>query len=455
MIRSAARHAIIVGGGASGVLLAYQLLLNPASDFRVTLIERRSDIGRGLAYHSGNPEHLLNVRAANMSALPNEPDHFWRWLSAHGSNASLRADPYCFVARRIYGDYIASLIEPLMSNGRARHRLSIVQGECIGVTENPADTTVKLADGRRYVGNVAILATGHDTVKSNLTCYADPWAPPSATRVDKDATVLILGTGLTMVDYVLSLLRDGYKGPIVAISRRGLLSMAHRRVDPSRIDEADIPFGASTSRLLRWVRHRIEAHVAEGGDWRSWVDAIRPFTQRLWRELPLPSKRSFLEHVRPWWDVHRHRMAPEVETRITQALAAGRLVLIAARVTGIEPNVGGALIRYRRRGQGEITSLQVGTIVDCTGIVKDPRATTNPVIGSLLDKGLARVDPLQIGIETDTDCALINRDGLPSRRLFAIGPLTRAAFWEITAIPDIRNQCAALAAHLVHSQAEA
>jgi uncharacterized NAD(P)/FAD-binding protein YdhS len=170
--------------------------------------------------------------------------------------------------QRIYGDYIASLLEPLMSNGRATHRLSIVQGECVGVSENPTDTTVTLGDGRRYVGDVAILATGHDTAESSSTCYPDPWAPPPAARVDKDATVLILGTGLTMVDYVLSLLRDGYKGPIVAISRRGLLSMAHRRVDRALIDEAAIPFGASASRLLRWFRHRIDAHVAEGGDWR-------------------------------------------------------------------------------------------------------------------------------------------------------------------------------------------
>jgi uncharacterized NAD(P)/FAD-binding protein YdhS len=149
-------------------------------------------------------------------------------------------------------------------------------------------------------------------------------------------------------------------------------------------------------------------------------------------------------------------MAPEVETCITQALAAGRLALIAARVTGIEPNADGALVRYRRRGQSEIASLHVGTIVDCTGIVKDPRATTNPAVGSLLDAGLARVDPLHIGIEIGTNCAIIHRDGLPSRRLFAVGPLTRAAFWEIIAIPDIRNQCAALAALLVQShEAEA
>jgi uncharacterized NAD(P)/FAD-binding protein YdhS len=145
MSRSAARHAIIIGGGASGVLLAYQLLQNPASDLHVTLIERRPDIGRGLAYHTGNPEHLLNVRVANMSALPAEPDHFWRWLSTRRTDVPLCPDPYCFVPRRIYGDYIASLLEPLMSRGRASHDLRIVQGECVSVSENPADMTVTWA----------------------------------------------------------------------------------------------------------------------------------------------------------------------------------------------------------------------------------------------------------------------------------------------------------------------
>jgi uncharacterized NAD(P)/FAD-binding protein YdhS len=451
MSQFVARHAIIVGGGASGVLLAYQLLHNPASDLRVTLIERRPDIGRGLAYHTGNPEHLLNVRAANMSALPTEPDHFWRWVSTRRTDVPLCPDPYCFVPRRIYGDYIASLLEPLMLGERA-HELNIVQGECVSISENSTEVTVTLGDGRRYVSDIAILATGHDTAKSDLACHADPWAPPATAVFNTETTTLILGSGLTMVDYVLTLLRGENPGPIVAISRRGLLPKGHRRVDSVRIEESDIPFGASVGRLFRWFRQRSDAHVAEGGDWRSVVDAIRPFTQRLWQELPLASKRRFLEHARAWWDVHRHRTAPEVEARLGQAIASGRLTLMAAKVTDIEPNTGGALVRYRRRGQSEIASVQVETIVDCTGIVKDPRSATNPVVRSLLDQGLARVDPLHIGVELDANCGIINRDGVPSRRLYAVGPLTRAAFWEIIAIPDIRNQCAALAAHLINGR---
>ena len=443
----ASRHAIIVGGGASGALLAYQLLHRSPPDLRITLIEKRSDIGRGLAYQTANPEHVLNVRVANMSALPDEPDHFWRWLTSREGVPPPCPDPYCFVPRRIYGDYIASLLA--ISKGRSLHRLSIVQGTCIDVSDESSEVAVRLDDGRRYVGDIVVLATGHD-IRSRSPGYVDPWVPPSVAGVDPDATVLILGTGLTMVDYVQSLVHDGHRGPVVAMSRRGLLTKPHRRVDPIRIQEMEVPFGVGISQLLRWFRGRIDLQVAEGGDWRSVIDGLRPYTQRLWRELPPASKRRFLEHARAWWDVHRHRMAPEVEARITHALIDGRLTLMAAKVVGVEPNEAGARVRYRRRGQSEILSMQVGAIVDCTGIVKDPLASANPAVRSLFDRGLARVDPLHIGIETSADCAIVNRDGIPSRRLFAVGPLTRAAFWEIIAIPDIRNQCAELAAKLAH-----
>jgi uncharacterized NAD(P)/FAD-binding protein YdhS len=273
---------------------------------------------------------------------------------------------------------------------------------------------------------------------------------PSSAGIDPDSTILILGTGLTMVDYVQSVVQDGHRGPIVAMSRRGLLAKPHRRVDPANIEEADVLFGAGINHLLRWLRRRVETHVAQGGDWRGVIDGLRPYTQRLWRELPPASKRRFLEHARAWWDVHRHRMAPEVEARVTDAIRAGRLTVMAAKVASVEPNQAGARIRYRRRSQSELLSMQVGAVVDCTGIVKDPLASANPAVRSLFDRGLARVDPLHIGIETSADGAIVDRDGIPSRRLFAVGPLTRAAFWEIIAIPDIRNQCAELATRLAN-----
>ncbi|MDH2383633.1 FAD/NAD(P)-binding protein [Bradyrhizobium sp. CER78] len=441
------RHVIIVGGGASGVLLTYQLLHRSSCSLRVTLIEQRPDIGRGIAYHTGNPDHLLNVRAANMSALPDQPDHFWRWLVSRQDGIPICPDPYCFVPRRVYGDYIASLLDRGASDCADEQRLTIVHSRCIDVSSGPDEAVAALEDGRRIVGDTIVLATGHD-MRASSPGRVDPWTPPSAAPIDVNAAVLILGTGLTMVDYVLSLLRDGHRGPIIATSRRGLLARPHRRVDSMRIAEAEVPFGASIATLLSWIRARVAQHAAQGGDWRGVIDGLRPYTQRLWHELPLSSKRRFLEHARAWWDVHRHRMAPELESRITAALFSGQLNLMAAKVIKIEPNRDGAKVTYRRRGAAETHHLQVGAVVDCTGIVKDPTATPNSAVRSLFERGLACVDPLRIGIEIHPSCAIVDSEGVPSERLFAVGPLTRATFWEIIAIPDIRNQCAELAALL-------
>jgi uncharacterized NAD(P)/FAD-binding protein YdhS len=440
------RHAIVIGGGASGVLFAYQLLRQGSASFRVTLIERRSEIGRGLAYHTGNPDHLLNVRAGNMSALPEDPDHFVRWLAARNLCG---ADPYCFVPRRVFGDYIESLIQPLTAGERGSRGLTVINDECVAISEGRNGVMIRLAGGTRLSGDIAILATGHDSRHAPLACYADPWAPHSDVGIIGDSPLLIIGTGLTMVDFVLSRLREAHRGRIIAMSRRGLLSKAHRRIEPLRIDEAEVPFGASTSRLLGWLRDRVDAHCAEGGDWRSVIDGMRPFTQRLWRELPPRSRQRFLEHARAWWEIHRHRMAPEVEDRITNAIADGRLSLVAGKIVEIVPRADGARVIYRRRGRNQTDSLDVAAIVDCSGIVRDPSATTNPALRSLFAQGLARIDPLHVGVDVGSDGAIIDRDGAPSRRLFAVGPLTRSAYWEIIAIPDIRDQCAELASRLI------
>jgi uncharacterized NAD(P)/FAD-binding protein YdhS len=446
------RHVIIIGGGASGVLLACHLLRCPTDDLDVTLIEKRPDVGRGIAYHTANPDHLLNVRAANMSALPDQPDHFWRWLCARRDDGQLTwepcDDPFCFVPRRIYGDYIASLISPLLSDGDRPGGLRIVRGECISIDQGRYGVAIALADGSYHHGDFAVLATGHETAACCAGCYLDPWTPPADAGVDEDAKILILGTGLTMVDYVLSLVLAGHKGPIVALSRRGLLPRAHRSVPPLSIDQANVPFGADMTELIRWLRKLINDHREQGGDWRSVVDGIRPYSQQIWQRLSISARRRFLEHARASWDVHRHRMAPEVESRINAAIASGRLTVIAAKLCAIESGEAGALIRYRRRGANQIETMRFDKIVDCRGIGATPLKVVNPALCSLLEHGLARLDPLGIGLDVTSDCAIIDQLGIASERLFAVGPLTRATFWEIVAVPDIRNQCLALATRL-------
>jgi uncharacterized NAD(P)/FAD-binding protein YdhS len=439
---------LIVGGGASGVLLACHLLRGADADLHVTLIEKRSAIGRGMAYSTAQPGHLLNVRATNMSAYADDPLHFCRWLAARGGETcDGQGRPPLFAQRYLYGVYISELITPYLAGEDAK--LAIVHGEARSLSTGAQGVRIELDDGRQIEGDVAVLATGHDEIaRGGPACYVSPWESPSDAGIDKDASVLIRGTGLTMVDFVISLRAAGHRGPIYAVSRRGLLPQPHRQVEALPVDRSEIPFGASLVTLWRWLRRRAKEEVARGGDWRSVVDGIRPFTWEIWKQLPFDSKQRFLRHARAWWETHRHRMAPEIEAEINAALASGQLRILAAKTAAVEPSQAGARVTYRRRGRSETETLAVSRVAECTGVYTDPLATTNRLLKQLLDRGLARPDPLGIGIDVDDICAVRDRSGTASPLLYAVGPLTRAAFWEIMAVPDIRVQCAELARHL-------
>ena len=456
------RHIIIVGGGASGVLLACHLLRDPNNAISVTLIEKRQAIGRGMAYSTAQPGHLLNVRAANMSAFADDPLHFCRWLAEHDEDAhGHEPGPLTFAQRRVYGRYIAELITPHLAPPGGPGRLQVAYGEGRGITVTHSDTRITLDDGRCFVGDVAVLATGHDeAARGGPACYVNPWESPTASGIDPDSAVLIRGTGLTMVDFVVSLRAAGHRGSIHAMSRHGLLPQAHRAVAALPIDPRDIPFGKSLATLWRFVRRLAADAVAKGGDWRSAVDGIRPYTWEIWRKLPFDSKQRFLRHARAYWEVHRHRMAPEIDAEIKAALRAGQLQIVTAKTLDVVPTQPGARIVYRRRGKNEPETLDVAKVAECTGVYTDPFATTNPLLQQLIAQGLARPDPLGIGIDVSADCAVIDTSGAASSVLYGVGPFTRAAFWEIMAVPDIRVQCAELARHLLtrltgHAPAEA
>jgi uncharacterized NAD(P)/FAD-binding protein YdhS len=441
--------AIVVGGGASGALMALHLLRGGDSPIHVTLIENNPRIGRGIAYATANESHLLNIPAGAMSAIDGEPDHFCEWLCRRPeqqiASASPEATRCTFAQRTLYGEYLASLLAPYAAPGERQRRLSIVPTECVSIEDNRASVTAILADGARHSADFVVLATGHEVPTRRGRHYANPWTPPRDAGIEPHHRVLLVGTGLTMVDYVLSLEDAGHCTPIVAVSRRGLLPLAHRPATPVAFQQHEIPFGAGASVMLQWMRERAAAHTARGGDWREVFDGIRPFNQQIWSSLSPSARQQFLRHARPWWGIHRHRIAPQVEARIADALRSGRLVVMAAKVSDIGADGGGARVTYRRRGKFALETMQADKIVDCSGVVFVPYQPTNPAVRDLLARGHAQLDPLQIGLDVAADGAIVDRSGRASQRLFALGPLARAALWEITAIPEIRAQCARLA----------
>jgi len=436
------KRIVIIGGGASGTLIAYHLLRSSRGDIRVTIIEEASQLGFGLAYSTRDPGHLLNVRIGNMSALPDDPGHFCRWLARDRRVAVTEIDSEGFASRQAYGRYIAGLIDEV----RARHTgdggFEVKRGRCIGLWETPeGGVRARLANGRTIEADMAVIATGHDHDRSpRLT---NPWAPGESAQTDARAPILILGSGLTMVDYVWTLLANDHRGPIHVLSRRGLLPSIHQRVVPRQFRTTDLLPVNSLSQFLAWMR------AEAGDDWRSVIDGLRPHTQMLWQALSTQAKSRFLRHGRPWWDIHRHRMAPEIAKAIHGAIANGRLIVHAGKVSAVEQDDEGFSVRFRSRGSNRLDSLHVSRLVDCTGLPDNPALSHNPLTQHLLATGLARPEAIGLGLEFTRDCTLVAANGQASDRIYGVGPVTRPRFWEIIAIPDIRTQCAKVAEHIV------
>lgn len=436
-----ARHILIIGGGASGVLLAAHLLAREQPGLTVTLIERRDVLGCGLAYSTADPAHLLNTRVHSMSAFPDRPHHFGDWLTAQSDTAG----PQDFVSRTTYGRYLADLIAPWEGAATA---LTCRQGDCLRLVEEADGVTAHLADGSTIRATRAVLATGHVLPRrAPDDPVRDPWSRRS--DLDPAARVVILGTGLTMVDHVLSLLAAGHRGEIVAVSRRGLLPRAHRATTPLPLARSDVPIGAPLSAYAAWLRRLSREAQAQGGSWRDVMDGVRPHIRAIWRSLSTAERARFLRHGAAWWEVHRHRMPPASADRIRAAMAGGRLrVVRAAFLRAERAGPDGIIARLAPRQAGVPDRLACGLVIDCRGIRRDPEAHATPLVTDLLARGAARIDPLRIGLEVTPACHLIDRAGRVSDRVLAIGPVSRAAFWEITAIPDIREQAAAVATDL-------
>jgi uncharacterized NAD(P)/FAD-binding protein YdhS len=440
------RDIAVIGAGLSGVLVALHLLWRCGRDDRIYLVERARRFGQGLAYATGNPRHLLNIRIENMSAFADEPAHFVRWLrtlpEAERRAAGERTWSGIFVRRQLYGAYIQHLLEDAMTRLGCARNLYLVTDEAVAVRPDGERLTLATACGRSYPVHAVVLALGNfppDRLHSP-DYFGDPWHPHAVRNLAPGRTVLLLGTGLTMVDVCLSLMDEGFEGPICAMSRRGLLPEHHgasRAWAGLRLDAED---RRSLAALCRAVRREVRRAELEGVGWRSVIDALRPHTQLLWQELSPADKRRFLRHLRPWWESHRHRVAPPVRAAIEAARGRGRLNVLRGRIERIEVGGDGLEVTWRRRGASEGEQLEVQRIINCTGPGTDYEKLNDPLVVQLLASGLARPDPYRLGLHATSRGTLIGADGRVSPRLFGVGPVVRGALWESTSVPDIRSQ---------------
>ena len=436
----------IVGAGASGTLTAVQLLRRASHPLRVLLFERAPASARGVAYGTTFDDHLLNVRAGSMSGFPDDPPCCVNWLHARG----VASAPTDFVSRRLYGEYLGETLDEAKRAAAEGVKLQVRNDEVVGIGSD--STTIQLRDGEEIHADRVVLALGNFAPRSLLRnqpsdprVQDDPWASSATAQLDPDAAVLLVGTGLTFVDVVLSLLvQRGHRGPIYAVSRRGLLPQVHADVSPYPRTWTDDELVPTARGLLRAVRTEVREAAARGADWRSVVDSLRPATQRAWLRASPAERERFLRHVQPYWDTHRHRIASQVGAVLAGALESGQLRTMAGRLVSIEPNSEGVHVEVALRRGGQ-WSAEVARVINCTGPAADLRAAGVWLVSGLLESGLVRQDPLRLGLETAKEGRVVDAHGSPSRTLFAVGPLRKGALWESTAMPEIRVQAAELA----------
>lgn len=428
----------VIGAGFSGLLTALHLLKDPAGP-RVRLIERGGVFGRGTAYSTANPDHLLNVRVGNMSAFPDEPEHFTRWLSGHEGWQAHGG----FITRGVYGDYLQDLLRQALEE-TAAGRLLLEGDEAVDIRRSGAGWTIKLGVGREIEAQAAVLALGvmrpapspaaTPELIESPRYIADPWDSGASLDPAVDE-VLLTGTGLTMIDAVITLWRPGRR--FWAISRRGLIPQTHAPTAPR--PRFELRAGSPTE-ILGQVRES-----AADGRWREAIDDLRPYVRDIWQGWSARERDSFLRHLRPWWDIHRHRLSPSVARRIALLVRSRELVIRAGQVTAMTLARDGVEVQWRPRGARITRRLGVGAVVNCTGLLGDLAAASEPLLRTLLARGLIRPDPARLGAEVDSASRLVGATGTAQAGLYAVGPLTRGAFWEITAVPDIRTQAADVA----------
>jgi uncharacterized NAD(P)/FAD-binding protein YdhS len=431
-------------------------LLRRSPSLSVAIVDRGALRGRGLAYSSPHRFHLLNVPAGEMSAWSDEPDDFLHWARTH-YDAGLQ--PRSFPPRAVYGAYVDNLLETALAEC-GRERFQWIQDEALSFHRRKSKVAVQRRVGSELRARAVVVATGNfppadprvPGLKASASSYLHfPWVSDALENLPPLGSVLLVGSGLTSVDLIMALKSKGFRGTIHVVSRKGLFPRERRQQRPDEPwpvfwnDESP----RSVRGLLRLIRNQVQAAAEKGINWRSVIDCLRPVTQDIWRSLPLEEQKRFLRHARAYWDVHRHRVAPEIADILADMRNEGQVRMHRGAIGRYSEDKNGQVeVQYWDRESRTGKTLLVDRVINCTGSENDARCIQESFIVSLFVQGFARPDPLFLGLDVDEEGALINYKGVPSRLLYAIGPTRKGCLWETTTVPEIRVQAAAMGEYL-------
>jgi len=444
----------IVGCGFSGTMVAVHLARQGHDSPRVLMFERNERLARGVAYGTARPEHLLNVPARLMSAFPDEPDHFLNWLRDHDP----AVQPGAFVSRQVYGDYLEDLLRDAARLSGSE--LTAIRAEIVDVIDEASGSfALVTSQGTRFQADAVVVAVGNpgpqdpipvpDGARASGSYIGNPWAGDPFQGLKPDDPIVLIGTGLTAIDLLVEAESRKTAGTITAISRHGLLPQPHAPAAAIPIPNLRTAARPTIRVMLRNVRLAVEQTEREGGDWRSVIDALRPELQPLWKSLDDREQGRFLRHLAAFWDVHRHRVAPQIHEIVQRARCEGRFSVVAGRIRALlDHGPNGVNIVMNRRGNSTCETLSARRVINCTGPSRCLHAGFPSLLTALCNRGLARPDPIGLGFLAGAKGGLIGSELPNGQRIFTLGPVLKGQLWESTAVRELRQQAADLARHV-------
>ena len=399
-----------------------------------------------------------------MSAFAHDPGHLLRWLQHNRDELtaffSEEVNASTFIPRKVYGLYIQSVLAEAEATAPSDVRLERLTDEVVGVQPEEKGAMISLRSGRCFAADRVVLALGNSpsappaiqNTNSNDESYLrNAWSADALADLDADAPVLLIGTGLTMVDMVLSLSDRQHRGKIYAVSRRGLFPLKHQAAQPYPCFLTPENSPKSVRSWLRRLRAEVEIATAQGYDWRAVIDSLRPMIQKIWQKLPTEEQQRFLRHLTPYWDVHRHRIAPRVADVVTEMLDSAQLTITAGRIREYQALPDGVAVTVCQRKTQTNHILHVSRVVNCTGVAADYRRSPHPLITNLRSQKLIRPNAIGLGLDTDTHGALYAADGNVSMLLYTLGTPRKGDLWESIAVPELRGQAQELSKALLQS----
>lgn len=445
------KRLVIIGAGFSGAATAIQLLRKLPKDVELVIINRSGRMAKGLAYGTNSPYHLLNVPAGNMSAIADDPGSFLRYCQAK--------DPLIhsgsFVSRALYGTYL----EQLLADEEATSSVSCVRiaGGVTCIDQLGSVAVLQLDTGEEIIANHVILAAGNfpphnpgmvAPIQRSTAYIPDPWSGPIS--IEDKSHVLLIGSGLTAIDTLIALMHSAPGASVTMISRRGLVPRGHRDALPAvkfttNIQAEILALPPSITRYVRAIR----AEIAKSPEhWREVITALRPVSSAVWQKLGVSERRRFLRHLQPYWDAHRHRLAPDSYRFFETALHNRKVKKLSGRIVEVLERNGRVEVALRCRGTADVQQLQFDKVINCTGPCQNVEHVQDQLISFLKSAGLLSIDPLSLGIEVNEQYRVLSKAGDPLPWLSYIGPMLKAQFWEATAVPELREHASHLATNI-------